>query len=309
MCIERDSGYWTEGEEKEIVVMIRKLLTHPNVRSIGQNYLYDAQYMAAFWGFVPTCWLDTMIGHHSLWPGTQKGLDYLSSLYCNYHRYWKDESKDWDPNVGEAQLWEYNCKDAVTTWEVAHVLDALADQLGLRIPFDIQQRQFAMVLRMMLRGIRIDTNVRASVSSDLITSVSEYEARFHDIMPKELIPVMKTKASPWWRSPNQQARIFYDGLGLSELKNRKTGNRTFNDEALERVSRIEPMLTPIVRMLQEYRSIGVFQNNFCRAELDPDDRMRCSFNISGTETIRWSSNKNAFGRGTNLQNIPSGSED
>ena len=82
-----------------------------------------------------------------------------------------------------------------------------------------------------------------------------------------------------------------------------------NEEALERIKRIEPVLTPIVEMLQEYRSLGFFLNTFCRAKLDPDDRMRCSYNIGGTETYRWSSSENAFGRGTNLQNLPKGIED
>lgn len=39
-----------------------------------------------------------------------------------------------------------------------------------------------------------------------------------------------------------------------------------------------------------------------RSHLDPDGRMRCSYNVVGTETGRWSSSKNAFGRGGNLQN-------
>lgn len=40
-----------------------------------------------------------------------------------------------------------------------------------------------------------------------------------------------------------------------------------------------------------------------RSPLDPDGRMRCSYNVVGTENGRWSSSKNAFGRGTNLQNV------
>jgi len=40
-----------------------------------------------------------------------------------------------------------------------------------------------------------------------------------------------------------------------------------------------------------------------RTPLDPDGRMRCSYNVVGTENGRWSSSKSAFGRGTNLQNI------
>jgi DNA polymerase I-like protein with 3'-5' exonuclease and polymerase domains len=48
------------------------------------------------------------------------------------------------------------------------------------------------------------------------------------------------------------------------------------------------------------------------AKLDADGRMRCSFNIGGSEsgksaprTYRLSSSKNAFDRGANLQNVPS----
>ena len=37
--------------------------------------------------------------------------------------------------------------------------------------------------------------------------------------------------------------------------------------------------------------------------------MRCSFNVAGTETFRWSSSKSAFDKGTNLQNIPEGDEE
>ena len=40
-----------------------------------------------------------------------------------------------------------------------------------------------------------------------------------------------------------------------------------------------------------------------KAPLDPDGRMRCSYNVVGAETGRWSSSKNAFGRGQNMQNI------
>jgi len=42
--------------------------------------------------------------------------------------------------------------------------------------------------------------------------------------------------------------------------------------------------------------------------LDIDMRMRTNFNVCGTETYRFSSSKNAFGSGGNLQNIPKGGE-
>jgi DNA polymerase-1 len=36
--------------------------------------------------------------------------------------------------------------------------------------------------------------------------------------------------------------------------------------------------------------------------------MRCSYNLCGTETFRLASSSNAFGRGTNLQNLPKGTK-
>jgi DNA polymerase-1 len=59
--------------------------------------------------------------------------------------------------------------------------------------------------------------------------------------------------------------------------------------------------------------MGIFLSNFLTAQLDEDQRMRCAYNIGGSEsgksapkTYRLSSSENAFGSGTNLQNIPSG---
>jgi len=71
----------------------------------------------------------------------------------------------------------------------------------------------------------------------------------------------------------------------------------------------EPITKPLIRAIQEYRSLGVFLSTFVLAGLDYDKRMRCSYNICGTETYRFSSSKNPFESGTNLQNIPKGNEE
>ena len=42
-----DYNYWTTLEEElAIVLLMRKLLTHPNVKILGQNFPYDQQYFA-----------------------------------------------------------------------------------------------------------------------------------------------------------------------------------------------------------------------------------------------------------------------
>lgn len=110
--------YWSEEQEAELLSLFQLLFRHPNILWVGQNYLYDCQYFARHWGFLPDRVFDTMIGHHAIYSNMRKGLDFLSSMYADDHVYWKDESKDWDPTIGEKQYWTYNCKDACITWEI-----------------------------------------------------------------------------------------------------------------------------------------------------------------------------------------------
>lgn len=306
MWVENDAGYWLEDCELIIVRRIRELLTHPNVRIVGQNFLYDAQYLA-FWGIFPKMYMDTMLAQHLCWPGTPKGLDYISSLYCDYHCYWKDEGKEWNRNIPEDRYWVYNCRDAVATFESAGELSLLIAELQLMPQWHIQMRQFYMILKMMLRGVRIDRKRKGEVAGELLMRIQDYEAWFmRHIGPEVWTPPKNAK--PWYGSPQQLGQIVYDVLGIKEVKNRKTGSRTTDDEALEIIKKREPLLKRLCTKLQEFRSLGVFYSTFAMAKLDADNRMRCSFSPTA-ETFRWTSSKNAFGTGANLQNIPKGKEE
>jgi DNA polymerase I-like protein with 3'-5' exonuclease and polymerase domains len=97
-------------------------------------------------------------------------------------------------------------------------------------------------------------------------------------------------------------------LGLPLQRHRKTGNPTVDAQALAYLRWKAPEWTKLFNLLEDERSVDVFASTFIRAPLDSDGRMRCSFNIAGTETFRWSSSQNVFGSGTNLQNIPKNQE-
>ena len=70
--------YWREEEELHLAFLMYKLLTHPNVEVIGQNFLYDAQYFYRWFMFIPRVKRDTMITQHTLLSYGYKGLDFLS---------------------------------------------------------------------------------------------------------------------------------------------------------------------------------------------------------------------------------------
>lgn len=94
------AAYWPEHEEAEIVFMLYKILTHPNCRVVWQNGLFDSQYIYRAWHFVPRHHFDTMIGQHSCFSTMPKSLDFISSMYADFHVYWKGIARGLDQSHG-----------------------------------------------------------------------------------------------------------------------------------------------------------------------------------------------------------------
>jgi len=277
--------YWEEEQEATIAFALYQILTHRNARIVGQNFHYDTQYIHRWLHFIPNFFRDTMLAQHSMYSTLPKSLDFLSSMYRENHIYWKHENESW----------EYNCRDAAITFEVDEQQQLFVDKMGLREQHDFQQSLFRPVLRTMLRGIRVNTSLRAQFALDLQDAIAEKQAYLNDVCGEELNI----------RSPTQMQRFFYQSLGQREVHARRTGNSTTDEEALRKISSREPLLLPITSAISDLRSLGVFYSTFVSAPLDLDQRIRCMFNIAGTATYRFSSAKNAFGTGLNLQNIPS----
>jgi len=304
-------SFWSPQEEFTLIKLILKLLVHPNVRIEGQNYNYDTQWIVYFLKTRPRLDFDTMLAHHLLWPGTQKGLDYISSLYNHYYWYWKDDNKDWDLKGDFIRHLIYNGEDCLRTFECATDLRQQIKDQGFEDLWEIEKAKNELALEMMFRGVRIDKSKRIEMSFNLQAERERIFKWLALLIPQSVVApyVGATSKSNWWSSADQQKTLFYDILGLPEQRNRKTKRPTMDAEALQSLREKRPEFTRIWDALEMTRSISVFQNTFISAPLDYDDRMRCSFNTAGTETFRWSSSENAFGRGTNLQNIPKGEEE
>jgi uracil-DNA glycosylase len=295
-------GYWLPEEETQLVWLMRRLMMHPNVKIIGQNFSYDAQYIARHWLFLPIVAFDTLIGAHSCFSNLPKSLGFLSSLYCEHHVYWKDDGKTWDASTGEEQLWTYNCEDCCRTHEIAFALMNVQHQMGLRNVNDFQQSLFGPVMRTIQRGVRIDQKKRSALAMELQDAMHEREQWLKEVLGQELNV----------RSPKQMMDVFGEQLKLPTVKKRRASGEytpSFDDDSLTKMAAKEPIIRPIVQVIADIRSLGVFFANFISAPLDFDARMRCAYNIGGTKTYRFSCNESAFGVGTNLQTISSGDKD
>lgn len=294
------SNYWTELEEQAIVRALGALLTHPNAHITGQNFSYDIQYIWRQWGFKPRLAFDTMLGHHVLWPGTDKDLATLSSLYCEYHSFWKQESKEADEREDDLGRWNYNCRDCVATWEIAQHLTRLVKQEGLEDQCVFQHQMWWHTLDTMIRGVRTDAATKRGLAVELRAEIKQREEWMESILGHPLNI----------RSPKQLKTLFYEDFRLPQIKIRtKEGSKvSTNEEALQQLAAHTPLVRPLVQRILEIRSLGVFKSTFVESKLDLDGRIRCSYNVGGTDTFRLSSSQNAFGSGMNLQNVPEGGE-
>jgi uracil-DNA glycosylase len=306
MCVESRDGYWNAEHEAEIICLLYQILTHKNAQVIGQNILYDSQYTWRHWNFVPNVTQDCMISQHSIFSDLPKSLAFQASMYCSYYVYWKDEGKDWAKNMGEDQLWNYNCLDCVYTDEAGRVELDLVKKLKLESVHAFQQKLFCPVLQTMQRGCRIDIERRRLLISEVQHEVERRKQFIEDLLGHPLNPA----------SPKQMHTLFYEDLNQKPIMTRaKKGvpsRATLNDDALQTISIREPLLKPLINAISDIRTMGIFLSNFLEAELDDDGRMRCAYNIGGSasgksapKTYRLSSSENAFGSGTNLQNVPS----
>lgn len=292
-------NYWTAAEELQIMTWLKELFTHPNVRVIGQNFAYDGQYFAVQAGFLPNLHYDTMLMQHVLLAGQKKSLDFISSMYCEHYVYWKDDGKEWDPKIPEEQYWRYNCEDCVRTFECAEVLDELLTRSDLQPQYEFLRSMWPHVVRTMLRGVRIDEKEKSQIAKNLIEFLSQTQEEIYAILGHQIN----------LGSPPQLMKLFYHDLGMKIVKNKKTKRPTTDDDALQVFKRREPILTGLIERIEMVRSASVLLSTFALMPLDIDKRMRCYYNLAGTETLRLASGKNAFGSGGNLQNIPKGDED
>ncbi len=208
----------------------------------------------------------------------------------------------------DEELWIYNALDNCITFEV---FEALASKPG-GFAYDMSRMMQAPALVLMRRGLKVDFVSRDEVLGVLQQKRNKLNQQFARVVTEGigLPPTQTDKFSGLpislnYRSPDQLKKFFYGILGHKPImrydKKKRERVPTTNRDALEKLA-LHPTTGLFAKMLLTLRDadkrIGVL-----RTGIDPDGRFRFSINVVGTETGRWSSSENAFGTGTNAQNL------
>lgn len=197
----------------------------------------------------------------------------------------------------DIKRFKYNVKDILYTYEIAEKLQEIITSRSEKMQgfYDFQQHKLAPALTaVMNRGIRIDLSKKDELHRQLSELLTVVEKNLNYIIGEEFNP----KSTP------QIKTLFKDLLRVTPKINRKTGTESFGSEYMLNYLDEYPMYAPLIKLILEYRSIGIFVRTFLSAKVDEDGRMRTSYNVAGTKTYRLASRKNAFGNGMNLQNVP-----
>lgn len=195
-------------------------------------------------------------------------------------------------------LFRYNGLDCCITKEVYEKMLPLLTPKTEKI-YKFELAQLGPALAMTWRGFRVDIQARDEEVAKLSTLKQKVESQLNQLSQARA----KRNLNP--RSPKQLKEFFYDFLGLPIQYRFDSKKRervpTVNDKALETLDDYW-IARPFCRHILSARRLGKTIGTLETA-IDPDNRLRASFNPSGTDTGRWSSSDNPFRTGTNLQNI------
>lgn len=196
--------------------------------------------------------------------------------------------------------WIYNGLDCCVTAEIYQELDSqLKDETeGVQGTYQMALDKLAPIMEMTLRGTRINEESRRKTVAELEKDLEHVDGNLQYLM-RELFDCELN-----WRSPTQLKNLFYGMLGLKEIRKRNQKGAyvaTTNREALESFRQYHhaKIFTNHILVLRDLHK----QISFLKTELDRDQRIRCNYNVAGTNTGRLSSSMNDFGTGTNLQNV------
>ena len=189
--------------------------------------------------------------------------------------------------------WVYNGLDCCVTIEV---LDVLLPQLDA---YTTETYKFSRDLQgpclsMSLRGVRVDGYRKSKVIDEFYEQLQTLETNPDRIVTEGVgMPLFN------WRSYPDLHELLYHRLRLPPVK--KNGKATVDRGALEKLASYV-IAAPIIKYMTAMRDLHMKISKL-KSGVDPDGRLRASYNIAGTSTGRLSSSFNQFGTGTNLQNV------
>lgn len=282
-----NGSFWNEDEEATVWKEFVAVLEDSRIPKILQNSLYDRFVLQYGYGIVVrNVRDDIMLKHWELFCELEKSLGFQASIYT-YEPFYKSERKsdDWQTKF------RYCVKDSCVTKECNEVEDGLLKDPGGRAHYEFNVRLLEPILYMENSGIRYDIELAAKYRTQCELAINVEQEKLNSLAGREINI----------RSPKQMCDLLYKELRLP-LQTNDLGRPTTNYEAL--LSLWKKTKNPICELGMHLRELAT-RLSMLAIQADPDGRIRCGYNIVGSETGRITCYTSPTGSGYNLQTIPS----
>ena len=289
---------WWKFNDVEFALVYQsfaKLMLRADVPKVLQNSLYDA-FVLAYGYHIPIVNVteDTMLKSWEQYCELPKGLSTIASIYTR-EPHWKDEGM-YQSTSDDLALG--CCKDVAVTLEICNALDSI-----LKPNANEHYRKNMDLLRpalyMELRGIKYDLESVAEKTVEVRNELLPLGKRLSELANQSVLGPSGCIAD------KRLGLIMYDKLGypkqFKKEHGRLTNKYTTDIDALLKLRRKLPTDEFLNGVIKHRHLEGVLET--LRISADPDGRVRCAYNVVGTETGRFSCKTSPTGAGANLTTI------
>ena len=279
---------WSGGYQGNWNALLGALLSG-DIRKISHNVkdlmrtLLDGGLPAE--GFV----FDTALAAYLL-DATAGGYD-LQRLFVSYFNQELEKPAHLEPDAFSP------LGDRAAAWASLHSYGAALEALyGVLLPrlreqgmeklyFDVELPLCRVLADMERSGFLVDGGALARFGADLSDTIRQLEERIYAVAGQQFNI----------NSPKQLGKVLFEDLGLPHGKKTKTGWST-NADVLEKL-KDQPLVADVLTYRQYAKLKSTYADGLLKV-IDPDGRIRTSFQMTVTATGRLSSTE------PNLQNIP-----
>lgn len=297
-------GRHSESEQGRIAVALSRALFSLAIPKVLQNSLYDRFVLAyGYRMLIRNVAEDTMLKQWEVYPELPKGLGTIASIWTR-EPYYKFEGGRGNkgmlgPNSTQYELetyYRYCIKDSCVTLEGCLAQDQALSQEARR-HYRGNVDLLDALLYMELRGIRYDTAGAFGELGQVNAALSECATRL------ELRAGYSLNGKKGSISSNKLKRCLYAEKGYPEQKTGRgpTARVTTDVEALLNLAKKFPN-DPFIADILLHRKLESIQETL-EVSTDSDGRVRCGYNLVGTETGRLTCYTSPTGSGANLQTI------
>ncbi len=284
-------------EAEAIVAEFKDILQNTAIVKIGQNIKYDQGILRQYGVERLRPIFDTMLAHALIAHDRPHNLTSLAEHYLHYHPIPIEEligyTKSTQLSMREVDLQlikDYAAEDADITLQLKEPLaKAIAQENLQQLCYDVEFPLVQVLVDMEHQGVKVDTDLLQTLSSELAVELSSLEADIHNLAGRSFN----------LSSPKQLGSILFEELKITAAsKKTKTGQYATGEEVLADLTHLHPIIPKILahRELQKLKSTYI---DALPQLISPiDGKLHTSYNQEIVTTGRLSSAR------PNLQNIP-----